>query len=85
MALSLNNICPCCGNYTETGDFSVDHIVPLSLGGTNYISNIQPLCVSCNVKKNARIVNYLDAIPSGSAWRKGESTPPDRAVSLIKD
>ena len=28
-----------------------DHIVPLSRGGTNWISNIQPLCLPCN-KKN---------------------------------
>lgn len=40
----------------ETEDnLTVDHIVPLSKGGTNWQFNIQPLCATCNNRKNNKI------------------------------
>src|SRR3990167_1297631 len=37
---------------------TVDHVVPLSLGGDNTIANIQPLCGPCNSSKRLTIVDY---------------------------
>ena len=42
--------CVYCG--TLKGKFHIDHIVPLSLGGTNRPDNLQILCASCNIKKS---------------------------------
>lgn len=47
--------CLCCG---ECKTLTPDHIVPVSKGGTSYISNIQPLCLSCNHKKHAKHIDY---------------------------
>lgn len=45
--------CAYCG---KTKELTVDHKIPLARGGTNYISNIQPLCMLCNQKKGTSIL-----------------------------
>ena len=35
-------------------DWHLDHIVPLSDGGTNERDNVQALCVACHMDKTAR-------------------------------
>jgi 5-methylcytosine-specific restriction endonuclease McrA len=46
------NRCAGCGVHESEKPLERDHIKPLILGGSNYIANIQPLCRSCNAKKN---------------------------------
>lgn len=39
---------PWCSFCGLTFDLTVDHILPLSMGGTNETSNLRVLCRSCN-------------------------------------
>jgi hypothetical protein len=47
--------CLRCGN---DGLMSIDHVIPLSLGGEHAMSNIQPLCSKCNRKKFTDTTDY---------------------------
>jgi 5-methylcytosine-specific restriction endonuclease McrA len=54
-----NGVCPACGRAEPEIKLTIDHIVPISKGGTNTINNIQPLCRSCNSKKHDKIIRYV--------------------------
>jgi 5-methylcytosine-specific restriction endonuclease McrA len=49
----FGNCCLCCGS---SENLHADHIIPLTKGGNNFISNIQPLCCRCNISKGNRII-----------------------------
>ncbi len=50
-----NSCCACCKSKKK---LTIDHIIPIKLGGTNYITNIQPLCHNCNSHKRITIIKY---------------------------
>lgn len=39
-------------------NLTIDHVIPLSKGGTYNISNLQCLCQACNLDKGEEIVDY---------------------------
>lgn len=49
----LGGKCQHCGTTTN---ITIDHILPVSKGGTNHIGNLQPLCGSCNTRKLDKII-----------------------------
>lgn len=58
LKILYNNKCVCCGISEKVKKLTKDHIVPFSLGGSDNIENIQPLCNACNVKKSSKIIDY---------------------------
>lgn len=48
--------CLCCGRSDVK--LTADHVIPLARGGNHSISNIQPLCRSCNSSKALKSTDY---------------------------
>lgn len=53
----FGNVCLCCG----AKEVVRDHVIPLSLGGVDALTNLQPLCSKCNTRKGGtQITDYRD-------------------------
>jgi 5-methylcytosine-specific restriction endonuclease McrA len=48
-------ICKMCGRTRALDDLEVDHIIPVSLGGSDTLDNKQLLCSKCNREKGTAI------------------------------
>lgn len=62
LCVKYNHRCLACN---QRQPLTKDHIIPVHLGGSDDISNIQPLCRSCNSSKNTRIIDYRPQAASG--------------------
>lgn len=48
-------VCKYCG--CDCGDFpTIDHVIPVALGGTNDMENLVVACRSCNSRKGAKLI-----------------------------
>lgn len=56
-----NYTCLCCGKQEPEIKLTPDHVIPFSKGGSNFIENIQPFCLSCNNKKFDKITDYRNS------------------------
>jgi len=48
------NKCAACAVVISGSNYHVDHIQPIALGGSNWPSNLQILCPTCNMSKGAK-------------------------------
>lgn len=58
---SQNEKCAYCGQRRKLKNMTVDHIIPLSKGGTDDISNLQCTCKMCNRLKDNMLPHEFTA------------------------
>lgn len=60
LLLEQGGRCPCGCDISK--NYTIDHMTPLSRGGSNWPDNLQLLCRSCNSSKNTKtMAEWLDA------------------------
>lgn len=65
--------CLKCNKEFPFEKLTLDHVKPVSKGGTSFIWNIQPLCKPCNSRKGAKEIDYRQTLPDwinrdGAIW-----------------
>lgn len=55
--------CALCGQKIKFEDMTLDHIVPLSMGGADSMENLQVACLACNhLKSNSLPEDFIDRL-----------------------
>jgi hypothetical protein len=58
LCFAVGFVCLRCKAMQKFENLSPDHVVALSQGGTNWLHNIQPMCLACNISKLDKYEEY---------------------------
>ena len=80
----------CINCLSDEKEIQYHHVIPLSLGGQDILSNIVPLCEDChNLIHHAKIkkgnLSHSELIKAGINKAKAEGKQPGRKSTTIKD
>jgi 5-methylcytosine-specific restriction endonuclease McrA len=78
--------CELCGAAVGTPGvtLTVDHIIPLSQGGSNALSNLRALCAECNNGKGRELPFDADANANADYRRFRPSPSPSASTSPLR-
>lgn len=62
MYLEQQALCTGCHGSLEVLGYHIDHIMPISKGGSNWPDNLQLLCPECNLEKKAKLPEEWEKI-----------------------
>ena len=62
MRTYFQHTCALCLGESGLQNVERDHIIPLHMGGSDSIRNIQPLCAKCNSAKSQDINDYREQL-----------------------
>lgn len=66
--------CWMCGRWAD----SIDHVIPLARGGSNWPSNLRSACIECNLQKGARRPRELSNVANRVPLRLARDPGPPR-------
>ena len=75
--------CGICGNFVPPNEMTIDHIIPISKGGTYDLDNLQCCCKKCNqIKADILPEDFLDKMIQIIGFQADSGN--DKAVKGIK-
>ena len=75
-----NSTCYLCGKLLSHTSITIDHVIPISRGGSHTTENVRVACARCNSRKHNKLLSELTWYCPGVLARF--ETNPDKATEL---